>query len=166
MSFKQFWLFSIILIVVIGCQPVVNTEPESFTPSSPTPMQQTTLFPTTAPTLDRLTQLAITDLAQRLDLAPQLITAIEAESITWPDTSLDCPQPGVAYSQTLTQGFILRLEVQGQIYEYHTNTDGIVILCSPALEKNPPKDTDNNVEDGWPNQTKDQDVIIVTPTRP
>ena len=50
-------------------------------------------------------------------------------------------------------------------YGYHTNMQDTITLCSYALEENSsPKNTDTNFDDGWPNQTMDRDVIIITPT--
>jgi hypothetical protein len=105
------------------------------------------------------------DLAQRLSISVTEIDLVEAKDVIWPDASLGCPQSGMIYAQMETEGFIIQLEAQGQTYEYHTDKDATVILCEYTPERsNLKKEIDKNVKDVWPNQTKDQEVIIVTPT--
>jgi hypothetical protein len=40
--------------------------------------------------------------------------------ITWPDPGLGCPQPGMAYKQAPVDGLLIRLESDGQLFEYHS----------------------------------------------
>jgi len=113
-----------------------------------------------------LLDLTITDLAQQLGVNLTEITLVSFEEVLWSNTSLSCPQPGIANGEVLTPGFLVRLDAQGQIYEYHTDKAQHVILCasiSPNGQRI--KAIDKNVEDGWPSQTKDKGVIVVTPTR-
>lgn len=106
------------------------------------------------------------DLMERLGVLKEEIRIVDAKAVTWPDASLGCPKRGVMYVQMLTDGYVIQLEANGQKYEYHTDTGQNVILCDPdSGENNSLKNTDNNVQDGGPNQTKDRDVIFVTPTR-
>jgi hypothetical protein len=42
---------------------------------------------------------------------PSSLTVTRAEPITWPDSSLGCPQPGIQYLQVLTPGY--RIEFHG-----------------------------------------------------
>src|SRR5262245_58078822 len=51
-----------------------------------------------------LIEIAKVDLAQRLSIPASQIKAIETNEVFWPDASLGCPQPGMAYSQVLTPG--------------------------------------------------------------
>ena len=167
MNSKHFVLCFVFLIAMISCQPATKFESEAVPSPSSTPTGQSNETPSSLDAnLDNLTRLAIADLAQRLELEPKLVTVIEAQPATWPDNSLGCPQAGLEYAQVLTPGFLIRLEAHGQVYEYHTDMENIVNLCNYTFDKNnPPKDTDKSVDDGWPNQTKDKDVIIVTPTQ-
>jgi hypothetical protein len=84
----------------------------------------------TAPSLPEGANLAIADLAKRLDITADQIEAVRVESVEWPDTSLGCPQPGQAYAQVITPGQIVVLSANGQEYEYHTGGDQIV-ACEP-----------------------------------
>ncbi len=105
------------------------------------------------------------DLAQRLSIALTEISLVKAEEVVWSNGSLGCPQPGLAYAEVLTPGYIILLEANNDKYEYHTDLQNAITFCNFAFnESNSSKNMDKNVEDGWPNQTKDRDVIILTPT--
>ena len=75
----------------------------------------------------------------------------------WSDASLGCPQPGMAYAQVITPGFRIALEAQGQLYQYHTDTKGQILLCPSTGSATPP--SRKGVTDGSPWQP-------VTPVEP
>jgi len=62
--------------------------------------------------------MAISDLAERLEVAPIEIDIVAREEVTWPDSSAGCPQPGMMYLQVLTNGYRLELVVDGVSYWY------------------------------------------------
>lgn len=71
------------------------------------------------------------DLAQRLNVGTESIELLgQVEEVTWPDTSLGCPEPGMVYAQVLTPGYRFRLQSSGKIYQYHAAKD-VVRLCQP-----------------------------------
>ena len=76
------------------------------------------------PNLPPPVQAAINDLAQHLNLPAEKATVVHLEGVTWPDTSLGCPQPGMAYAQVLVEGYKVILEAAGHRYEYHTDMTG------------------------------------------
>ena len=69
------------------------------------------------------------DLAQRLSVPITQITLDEATEVEWSDSSLDCPQPGMEYLQVITPGYRIVLQVNNQVYEYHTNRDAYFVYC-------------------------------------
>jgi hypothetical protein len=74
-------------------------------------------------------QAAKKDLARRLNVRQESIELAGAiEDVTWPDTSLGCPEPGMMYAQVLTPGYRFKLESGGKPYDYHTGK-GVVKLC-------------------------------------
>jgi hypothetical protein len=75
-------------------------------------------------------RLAKEDLAQRLSLAPDDIRLVAVEPVDWSDTSLGCPQPGMMYAQVITPGFRVVLEAEGERYQYHTDRDRGIVLCT------------------------------------
>jgi hypothetical protein len=69
------------------------------------------------------------DLAQRLMLAEDQVRLLRAEAVDWPDSSLGCPRPGMAYLQVVTPGYRLVLAAGGASTEYHTDAGGRFVMC-------------------------------------
>ena len=69
------------------------------------------------------------DLSERLSVEIDQIKLLEAREVTWPDSSLGCPQPGKVYNQVLQDGLLIRLEVGGRMYFYHSGGDLDPFLC-------------------------------------
>lgn len=72
---------------------------------------------------------AVTDLAARLGIDVSDITIVVAESVVWPDGSLGCPQPGMAYTQVQVDGTRIVLEALGENYQYHSGGARDLFLC-------------------------------------
>jgi len=99
--------------------------------------------------MESLIEKAKEDLAQRLSIAVTEISLVKAEEVTWPDASLGCPQEGMMYAQVETDGFIVGLEANDNLFEYHTDTRGNVVLCeTPQLPVFPIKP--GEIDDGEP----------------
>lgn len=77
----------------------------------------------------KLTQLAIDDLANRLNTDAKGIKVISAEPTVWLNAAFGCPLSDKVYTQGRVPGFQIRLEAGGEIYVYHTDRTGIIILC-------------------------------------
>jgi hypothetical protein len=61
------------------------------------------------------------------------VRVVTVEPVTWPDSSLGCPQPGQSYLQVITPGYRVVLEAGEERATYHTS-DGnagqiVVIRC-------------------------------------
>ncbi len=69
------------------------------------------------------------DLAERLGVPVDEITLVSSEEVTWPDSSLGCPQPGMMYAQVLTSGSRITLSAGGRTYEYHSGGQRAPFLC-------------------------------------
>jgi hypothetical protein len=72
---------------------------------------------------------AVADLAARLGVPASDITIVSVEAVEWRDASLGCPQPGMAYAQVITPGYLIVLEAGGASYEYHAGRSQAV-LCA------------------------------------
>lgn len=83
--------------------------------------------PVDAAVLDLVKQ----DLAKRLSVTVDQITVVSATSTEWPDSSLGCPQPGMAYSQIVTPGYRIVLSQGQKQYDYHTDASATIVLCTP-----------------------------------
>ena len=52
------------------------------------------------------------------------------EGVAWSDTSLGCPQEGMAYAQVITPGYKLIFDLAGNSYAVHSNSDGShIVIC-------------------------------------
>lgn len=85
--------------------------------------------------LENLIEKAREDLAQRLSIATKEISLVESREVVWPDASLGCPQPGMAYAEVLTPGYLILLEANNKEYEYHASRGTEIVYCE---NPNPP----------------------------
>lgn len=76
-----------------------------------------------------LVTLAKEDLARRTRVSVTQITVKEIEEVTWPDSSLGCPERGKTYAQVLVPGYRLTLCAGGQDFQYNTDAYKRVIYC-------------------------------------
>ena len=119
--------------------PVTTTRPTTTGPLVATPLVPITAEPPAGGfTLDPASTLvrdAIADLAERLGVSTDEVVVTDAQLVTWGDSSLGCPQPGMEYLQRLVDGSLVVLEVGGRSYEYHGGVP--LTLCeqpkSPAV---------------------------------
>ena len=70
------------------------------------------------------------DLANRIGVPDSEIRFLSGEGKTFADGSLECPEPGVMYTQAQVQGWVLTFEVRGRRYTYHTDMQR-TIPCPP-----------------------------------
>ena len=137
-SFIAVWIF----IFIVGCQSnTVDTETpleDLASPVAPPNQGDITQMPPSLPTpadtgIQNLIEKAKEDLAQRLTISANEINVVEATSVTWPDSSLGCPQEGMVYTQVLTPGYLILLEHGGNTFEYHaSNRDSITTCENPS----------------------------------
>lgn len=121
-------------------QPVTDREDTSPVPKPLTELQNGSPVPTPLPgqgpaILPAGTE-ALVDTAKKMlaEMSTVQVTAdeirvVSLESVEWRDTSLGCPQEGMAYAQVITPGYMIVLEAGGQTYEFHTNTTDQVMPC-------------------------------------
>jgi hypothetical protein len=145
--FKVAFIGGIVLFLV-GCGQMIDpnlqnegtASPIETRPSLASPTegdtQMTPSLPTPAdPGLQSLIEKAKEDLAQRLAISVTQINLVEVAEVEWSDSSLGCPQAGMDYLQVITPGHLIRLEVNAQLYEYHSNRDTYFVYCE---NQNPP----------------------------
>ena len=82
---------------------------------------------------ETLVDLAKADLAQRLAVEINAITLISYEEVVWPDSSLGCPRPGMAYLQVPKDGSRIVIEFEGMTYDYHTGGGRDPFLCEQTI---------------------------------
>jgi hypothetical protein len=71
----------------------------------------------------------LADAAQRSGVEADDIAVTRAESVTWSDGSLDCPEPGMSYTQALVDGYHVVLDAGGEELDYRVTAAGSFVLC-------------------------------------
>lgn len=79
---------------------------------------------------DRIVQLAIRDLAERLgeDENNGTITLKEIVPVTWPNMELGYPQPGRKAAPGVVPGYRITLEHNSREYDYHSGFGRVVFV--------------------------------------
>ncbi len=111
-----------------------ETQAPPFLPTQGVETPMPSIIPELSPALQKLAENARQDLANRLSVPAADITILQAAPVTWSDSSLGCPQPGMAYAQMLTPGFLVVLSHAGTQVEYHAGRSQALVFC-----KNPQK---------------------------
>ena len=60
----------------------------------------------------------VADIAKTAGVPVDQVEVISAQAVTFPDGSLGCPQPGVAYTQHLVDGYHIVAKAGGTVYDY------------------------------------------------
>ena len=84
------------------------------------------------PALAGFVDLAIADLAERIDADATSITLVSSVLVTWPDGAIGCPLPDMVYIQVPQDGALIELEHAGSVYRYHSGGDQTSPFLCPA----------------------------------
>ena len=76
--------------------------------------------------IDSLVMLAKFDLTLKTGADIEKIATESVEEFNFSDASLGVPEPGVAYTQVITPGYIIILIAEGETYEYHASGEKVV----------------------------------------
>src|SRR5262245_15735361 len=123
-------LLPALILVCVACgeaQEPALEDPTTTTvapPSSTTPSTVATSVPTLDPDQSASVELAIVDLAQRLDVEPAEIVLVSFREVAWPDGSLGCPEEGKMYTQAVVDGYQIGLGHADRFFAYHGANDG------------------------------------------
>ena len=77
------------------------------------------------------------DAARRAGTADSAVRVESVQPVTWPDASIGCPQPGMAYAQVLVPGWRLTLDAAGRRFDYHAARGGRWLHCPPGQAQPP-----------------------------
>ncbi len=70
--------------------------------------------------------------SQSLGVAESGITVVSVENVRWNNGALGCPQPDMAYTQAIVEGYRIVLEHDGKRHAFHGRTGADPFLCTPA----------------------------------
>ena len=74
------------------------------------------------------------DLAERLNVDPELVNVSKIKLETWSDSSLGCPQPGQQYEQGPIEGLKINMTCRDKQYEYRVPLEGgDFIICKEII---------------------------------
>lgn len=90
--------------------------------------------------LKSMTEGVLDDAARRTGLPRAELKVVSAESVTWPDGSIGCPQPGVMYTQALVPGYRIRIQAATEVLDYHAGRRGQPVLCPLGRSVEPAPD--------------------------
>lgn len=143
---------TVLAVLLTACGGVADDAADPTSASSEPTMNESST-PDVEPGLQGFVDQATGDLADRLDVEPASITVVSAEAVSWGDTSLGCPQPGMRYAQVVTDGTKIVLEHDGTEYAYHSGGDRSPFLCEEPQQpvkdsKSPAPTIDRTAEDG------------------
>jgi hypothetical protein len=89
------------------------------------------------PTLETLTESVLGDAAQRTGLERSRLVVESAETVTWADGSLGCPEPGMNYTMALAPGYRIRVRAGEELLDYHASRRGYFVLCPAGRSADP-----------------------------
>ncbi len=119
MKQNRIWLTLGILLISImllsACSLFGNNQPveESLPPDLPEDAES-------------LVMLAKFDLTIKTGIAIENIITKSIQENRFDDASLGVPEPGVTYAAVVTPGYIIMLEADGNIYQYHASGAKVV----------------------------------------
>jgi hypothetical protein len=90
---------------------------------------------TSQPELTPNTEAVIVDLATRLGVDESAIELVVAETVTWPDGRLGCPELSLPYTLDPVEGYRIVLGYEGRLYHFHVGSDGIPKLCESLTKR-------------------------------
>ena len=109
--------------------------PTSAPPSPTTPPTEVIATPTVAPTqLTAAQQAAIQKVATKYNIPADQIKIVSTEPMTWNNGCMGVVIPGVLCTDVIVNGFIVKLEANGQQFEIHTNQDGTSVIDAAQLQ--------------------------------
>lgn len=131
MRISVLWIIPL-TAMLMACEPPPEP-PVPETPSTDTAQWQ--------PALEPHVEAALQDLASRLETDVSALEVLSAESVTWRDGALGCPEPGGMYTQALQPGYRIRISDGEQIHHYHGARDRESFYCPPERAGKPLPDS-------------------------
>jgi hypothetical protein len=83
---------------------------------------------TPVPGSEAQVSLARQDLSQRTGLDSSAIELVSVQEVNFNDTSLGVTRPGEVYAPVVTPGYVIQLEADDQVYQYHTDKEDRLVI--------------------------------------
>jgi hypothetical protein len=118
----------VLVAVAAGCAAAVEQG------APPVPLKQEVPM---NPTLQSVTEAVLADAVQRTGVDRERLKVESAQSVTWADGSLGCPQPGMNYTMALVPGYRIKVRAGEQVLDYHASRRGYFVLCPAGMAQEP-----------------------------
>ena len=132
-----FFVVDVIEAQVTGPKPAVT---QSVIPS-PIPRGETSLVKGAVP--PAILEAILKDVDGLAGVSRDQVAIERAESVVWSDGSLGCPEPGMAYTQALVNGYWVVVEAAGKKYDFRVGSGGSFRLCPPGQGQPPSQSAAN-----------------------
>lgn len=128
----------IVALVLVGCASTGAPSPEpSAAPESDRPTQSAGPVETAPPSQSAvigevpaaILEAILADASDRTGVSAGDLSVVRAEAVTWSDGSLDCPEPGMLYTQALVDGYHVVVDSSGTELDYRVGSGGTFRLC-------------------------------------
>lgn len=115
-------LFAVLLLLVVGCTPPTPELSPLSAPHSPlaVPVTPVSMSAEARSVGDALAPLV----AEKTGIPSEALTLVSAESVSWRDASLGCPEPGKMYAQVIIEGWhVIFQGPEGEVIDVRTTAD-------------------------------------------
>lgn len=121
-------------VVITSVAPAGSVDLNQLTPEPPVEGGELIVqpMPGVPDPLAVLANQASQELARQLGIDVSEVTFVRSVAVDWNDSSLGCPQPGMAYLTVITPGYQMVFEAQGKEYYYHTRGTDYFVFCEEA----------------------------------
>ena len=144
----------LIIALSVALELTVHSTRELGSPNKSMTTPSETPAPTSTPHMSRVAPQVpeailnsiLKEAAKRANVPPQELVIVRAEAVVWNDGSLGCPEPGMAYTQALINGYWVIVEAAGKEYDFRVDRGGSFRLC-PEGRGHPPLPS-NTRQDG------------------
>lgn len=133
MHLRKFIAIFLILTFITACTPAVDIP----TPPSPVPtsVDQAGEISPTAPAFPVAVQAAQKAIAEQLGVEPHKVEVLQYENIDWPDACLGIQNSEQICAQVITPGYRVILQIENQVYEFHTDGSGDQVVEMKSTEE-------------------------------
>jgi hypothetical protein len=127
----------LIVLDLVACGPDrgaagTTNEPIVRSPANLTPTQKGETSPVKTGVPKGILDPILNEAAKLANVSREELVIVRAEPVVWSDGSLGCPEPGMEYTQMLTNGYWVVIDAAGQTYDFRVSRDGSFRLCPPG----------------------------------
>jgi hypothetical protein len=124
-------------LALAACAPTNREQMDGRADREPSPETEAASEATGSQVMQPMLEQIRADAAQRAGVALDKVKVLNVESVTWPNGSLGCPEPGMMYTQALVSGYRIRVDASGTTLTYHAGAQRTFVHCPPDRAQEP-----------------------------